>query len=109
MNGPPIDGTDILRNTVAIGKGFRFPIDIDLSALPQLTQNNAQSAVDFIRQTDSNRRFSSVILKILIEDLRDAHAERVNNNKNIVDLVLGDIVMTRTAIHSDASLKKKLN
>ena len=105
-NSAPIDGTDILRSTVAIGREFRFPIDIDLSALPQLTQNNAQSAVDFLRLTDSNRRFSSAILKILIEDRRDAHAERVNNNKNIVTLVVGDIVMARTAVHSDASSNK---
>ena len=46
-NNAPIDGTAILHSTVAIGREFRFPIDIDLSTLPQLTQNNAQSAVDF--------------------------------------------------------------
>ena len=46
-NDAPIDGTAILHSTVAIGREFRFPIDIDLSTLPQLTQNNAQSAVDF--------------------------------------------------------------
>ena len=58
-----------------------------------LYKNNAQSTVDFLRLTDSNRRFFSAILKILIEDRRDAHAKQFNNNKNIVDLVVGDIVM----------------
>ena len=37
-NSAPIDDTDILRSTVDIGREFRFPIDIDLFALPQLTQ-----------------------------------------------------------------------
>ena len=37
LNSASIDGTDILRSTVAIGREFRFPIDINLSALPQLT------------------------------------------------------------------------
>ena len=37
-NSASIDGTDILRSTVAVGRKFRFPIDIDLSALPQLIQ-----------------------------------------------------------------------
>ena len=74
--------------------------------MPQLTQNNAQSAVDFLQLTDSNRQFSSTILVILIEDCRDAHADRVNNNKRIVNLVVGDIVMARTAVHSDASSNK---
>ena len=80
-NSAPIDDTDILRSTVSIGREFSFPIDINLSALPQLTQNIAQSTIDYLRLTDSNRRFSSSILKILIEDRRTMHAERVNNNK----------------------------
>ena len=104
-NSAPIDGTDILRSTV-IGREFRFPIDIDLSALSQLTQNNSQSAVDFLRLTDSNRRFSSAIFNILIEDCRDVHAEWANSNKNIVDLVVGDIVMARTAVYSESSSTK---
>ena len=36
-NSNPIDGNDILRSTVAIGYEFRFPIDINLIALTQLT------------------------------------------------------------------------
>ena len=80
-NSAPIDGTDILRSTIAIGREFRFPIDIKLSALPQLTQNNAQSTIDYLRLADYNRRLSSSILKLLIEDRRTVHAERVNNIK----------------------------
>ena len=34
------------------------------------------------------------------------HDERVNNNKNIVELIVGDIVMARTAVQSDASTIK---
>ena len=105
-NSASIDGTDILRSTVAIGRQFRFPIDINLPALPQLTQNNAQSTIDYVRLTDSNRRLSSSILKVLIEDRWAMHAERVNNNTNIVELTVGDIVMARTAVQSDASIIK---
>ena len=47
-NGAPIDGIGILRNTVAICRKYRFPIDINLSALPQLTQNNSQSTINYI-------------------------------------------------------------
>ena len=65
-----------------------------------------QSIVDCLRLTDSNRRFSSSVLKILIEDRREAHAERVNNDKNVIELVDVDIVMTRTAVQSDASTNK---
>lgn len=41
-NCTPIDGTDISYNIVAIGCEFRFSTNINLSVLPQLTQNNAQ-------------------------------------------------------------------
>ena len=84
-NSERIDSTNILRSTIAIGCEFRFPIDINLPVLPQLTHNNDQSTIDYLRLTDSNRRFSSSILKILIEGRRTIHAERVNNNKNIVE------------------------
>ena len=72
---------DILHSTIAIGHEFRFPIYINLSVLPQLTRNNTQTNIDYLRLTDSNRRFSSSILKLLIEDRRTVHAERVNNIK----------------------------
>ena len=39
-NITPINGTNIIHSTVAIGRELRFPIDIYLSALPKLTQNN---------------------------------------------------------------------
>ena len=74
--------------------------------MPQLTQNNAKSAVDCLRRTNPDRRFSSSILMILIEDCRESRTERVNNNKNIIELVIGDIVMTQTAVQSDPSTNK---
>ena len=63
-NSARIDGTVILRSTVTIGREFRFPIDIDLLALSQLNQNNAQSTIDQMKLSDSNRHFSSPILKL---------------------------------------------
>ena len=79
-NSAPIDRTSILRSTVAIGRSIRFPIDIDLSALPQLTQNNTHSTIDYLRLTNSNRCLSSSILKSLVEDRRTTYAERVKHN-----------------------------
>lgn len=104
-NSAPIDETDILHSTVTIGRELRFPIDIDSSALLHLTQNNAKSAVNSLRLTDSYRRFSSSVLKILIEDRREFHTGRVNDN-NIAELVVGDIIMARTAVQSDTSTNK---
>ena len=76
-NIAPIDGTNILRSTVTIGRDLRFAIDINLSVLPQLTHNNTQSTIDYLRLTDSNRRCFSSILKLLIGDCRTTYAEEL--------------------------------
>ena len=83
-NSSPIDGADILRSVPEIGRELRFPLDIDISALPPLVSNHAEPVVSYLRLTDFNRHFASAILKILIEGRRTAHAKRVNNNRNIV-------------------------
>ena len=105
-NSAPIDGTDILCSIPVIGRELHFPIDINLSALPKLAHNSGQAALDFLKLTDSSCHFSSSILKILIEDRRTAHAERINNNRNVVVLEPGGIVMARTAIQSNKRKEK---
>ena len=100
-----------MRSISAIRRKFPFPTVFDLPALLQLTKNNAQAVINYLHLTESNRHFSSALLKILIEDLRRDNTERINNNRNIVLLVSGDIFMVRTIIQSDASKNKfaKLN
>ena len=100
-NSSPIDGTGILRSVPVIGRELWFPLDIDLSALPSLVSNNAESVISYLRLTDSNCHFATVILKILIEDRRTTHAERINNGRNILTIHPGDIVMAHTAVQSD--------
>ena len=100
-NSVPINGTDILHSIPAIGREIHFPVGVNLSALPKLAHNSGQAALDYLKLTDSSRHFSSSILKILIEDRRIAHAERINNNRNIVVFEPGDIVTARTATQSD--------
>ena len=97
-NSAPIDGTDIIRSVPAIGQALNFPLDINLNAVPKLIQNNAQATLDYLDFTNTHRHFASSILKILIEDRRTAHAERINNSKNLVLLKAGDIIMARTTI-----------
>ena len=69
--------------------------------MPKLIQNNTQATLDYLKFTKSHRHFASSILKILIEDRWTAHAERINNTKNLVILKAGDSVMARRAIQND--------
>ena len=108
-NSSPIDGTDILRSVYENDRELRFPLGIDLRALPPpppLVSTNADSVVSYLRLTDSNRHFTSAILKILVEYRQTSHAERVNNNRNIVTMHPGDISMARTAIQSNKTTNK---
>ena len=72
-NNAPIDGTNIIRSMPAIGRELHFPLDINLNALPKLTQNNGQAALYYLKLTDSFRHFSSSIFRILIGDRRIVH------------------------------------
>ena len=69
--------------------------------MPKFVQNNANAVLEYLKHTNSSRFFSSSILKVLFEDRRIAHAERINNSRFFVVLYAGDIVMARTAIQSD--------
>ena len=105
-NSFPIDGTNILRSVPVIDRELRFPLDIELSDLPFLVSNNAESVVSYLRLTDSNRHFATAILKILIEDRRTTHVECIHNSRNIVTMHPGDIVMARTYFQSNKSKDK---
>ena len=56
-NSASIDGTDIIRSIPAIGRELRFPLDIILTMLPKLTDNRANSVVEYLRLTDKDRIF----------------------------------------------------
>ena len=71
--------------------------------MSKLVQNNTNAALDYLKLTDSSRNSSSSILNFLIEDRRIAHAERINDSRNIIVLYTDDIVMARTAIQNDLS------
>ena len=97
-NSAPIDGTDIIRSIPAIGRELRFPLDISLASLPKLTDNQANSVLEYLRLTDKDKIFATEILKILVEDRRTAHRDRINNNWNIVTVTSSWLVVKFLAI-----------
>lgn len=101
-NSAPNDGTDIIRSIPTIGRELRFMLDIELQDLATLTANNANSTLEYLLLNHTDRSFATSILQILIEDRRVKHAERINNNRNIITYKAGDLVMTRTEVQSDA-------
>ena len=74
-NSVPIDGTDYIRSISTIGRALKFPLDISMNALPQLTVNQADFVIKYLCRADSSKYFSIEILKILIEDRCVVHRE----------------------------------
>ena len=72
-----------------------------MSALPTPVYNNAKSVVSYFRLIDSNRYFIPAISEILVDVRRTVHAERINNNRNIVPIHPSDVVIARTKLQSD--------
>eukprot|EP00977_Amphora_coffeiformis_P003521 scaffold672_cov109-Amphora_coffeaeformis.AAC.5 len=50
-NASTIDGTDIIRSVPAIGRPFRFPLDCNLSAIPDIPppDSNIRNLYEFLR------------------------------------------------------------
>jgi len=105
-NSSPIDGTDILRCVAALGREFKFPLDIELMAAPTMVHGDTAHVHNYLRLAQSQSTFSTEILKILTQDRREYHAARVNANRNQKLFSLGDVVMVRVTVHSNASLDR---
>ena len=67
----------------------------------RLNQNNVHAALKYHNVSNYSCHFSSSIVKILIENRRTGHTERINNSRNLVLFYASDIVMARITIQSD--------
>jgi len=103
-NASPIDGTDIVRSVPAIGRTLRFPLDIDLAAMPDLIDNQSESVVAYLRYLQRDVPFARQLLAYLVEDRRLIHRERVNKKQYLVKHKPGDIVMAKVDVQSKRSV-----
>jgi len=102
-NSSPIDGTDIIRSVPAVGRPFRFPFDLSLSPTPAPTSNQASDVHAFLRLSSPTTQFAEQVLRLLTEERRAIHRERANETRNQVSFEIGDLVMARVQVNSDAS------
>jgi hypothetical protein len=114
-NASTIDGTNIVRSVPALGRPFRFPFDRDIAGesdmfLQQVQSNNPDQRVfalhEFLRLGHSQSKFAIEILRILTEDRRIYHAERINELRQPRVFQVGDVVTVRVQMHSNASEDK---
>jgi hypothetical protein len=103
-NSSPIDGTDIIRSVAAVGREFRLPVDVKLSTIdPSTLDLSAQALSTYMTCISRYSSFAQNILALLIADRRAAHAERINETRNPIAYNVGDLVLARVQVQSDAS------
>jgi len=83
-NSAPVDNTDIIRSMVAVGRAFRFPLDVSLSPSPILNTASNSTLFNYLRDVSTDAKFSLSILQILIEKRRSTHRERQNKGEIFV-------------------------
>jgi hypothetical protein len=104
MAAAPIDGTDISRSKVAVGREFPFPIDLSSSAnTPRISGSNPQNAIDYFEAASPLLYQQRELLRILNDERRERHRELRNKGKKEREFALGDIVIVQKQVLSNAS------
>ena len=100
LNSAPIDDTDILRCVDAVGREFRFLLDIELLDQPILNNKEHSALFHYLRNISCNSQFSISVLQTLIEERHSAHRERWNKNRETYKFNKGDVVKAHIQIQS---------
>ena len=102
-NSVPIDDTDIPRCLAAVGRHFKFPMDIDLSAAPNINCNTQSAMHKYLRDVSNDFQFSISVLQVLIEERRTAHRSRWNKDRAAKMFQIWDVVKAHVQFQSNSS------
>ena len=96
-NSVPIEDTYISRCVAAVGREFRFPLDIELLDQPSINNKEHSALFHYLRNVSCNSHFSISVLQTLIEKHRSIHRERWNKNREEYKFNKGDAVKDHTS------------
>ena len=102
-NSAPIDGTDVVRSLAAVGRAFRFPLDVELSPSPTLNDESNSHLYQYLRDVSNESQFALSIVQILVEERRQSHQDRHNKDKTQPQFQVGDIVKAHVQVQSNAA------
>ena len=98
MNSAPINNTDIQRIYVAVGRTFRFLLDVKLSPAPALNSVNNGGLFSYLRNVATDSNFALSVLQILIQDRRVAHRNQHNKDKLVCNFKVDDVVKAHVQV-----------
>ena len=110
-NSAPIDDTDIPRSVAAVGRHFKFPMDVKLSSSPKLNSIDQSALYKYLRDVSNDSAFATSVLQVLIEERRKLHRERWNSDHTVTPFEVGDVVKAHVQVQSNSNsgVVKKLS
>ena len=72
-NSAPIDNTDVIRSVAALGREFKFPMDMELQPTPALNDEANSALFQYLRHASCSSKFSQSVLQVLLEERREYH------------------------------------
>ena len=100
-NSSAIDGTDIIRSVAALGREFKFPLDINLGSTPLPVDSDVFAVHSFLRLAQTDSQFAMETLRLLTEERRTYHRERINGLRSQQLFELNDVVMVSVQVQSN--------
>ena len=102
-NSAPIDDTDIPRSMAAVGREFRFPLDVKMCPDPPLSDGTNTPLHEYVRTASNTAQFALSVLQILVEERREYHRTRHNRGKDTdaAPFQIGDIVKAHVQVNSN--------
>jgi len=101
-NAGPVDGTDIARSTVAMGRDFPFPIDLT-TAHSHDGMAEGQHALEYFDAAAPLLYKQRDLLNILNAERRLRHTELRNEGIKQIVFDIGDLVVVRKQVKSNAA------
>ena len=82
---------DIPRSVAAVGRRFKFPIDVKMASSPTLSSINQSVLCNYLRDIPNNSIFVTSILQVIIEERRTTHRKRWNADNSATPFEIGDV------------------
>jgi hypothetical protein len=101
-NGPPVDGTDIIRSFAAKARIFHFPFDVQNSNEVARIPQQGEAMIQHVETMFPLWFQQMELLKVLNDELRNRNRETANQNKSKRTFQPGDLVIVRKQVRSSA-------
>ena len=61
-NSAPMDNTDVVRSQAAVGREFRFPLDVELSVIPPINDVSNSALTNYLRDVSIESNFAVLVV-----------------------------------------------